>query len=106
MKRKKWTLKKYYQRFNRIYFGNKLPDIPVKFEETARKGVVGETTFFGSCPVRISISPNIRYWDKIVLQVLLHECAHVALPANVQHGPRFDREIARLFRAGAFRGLM
>jgi predicted metal-dependent hydrolase len=99
-----WKLKTWYKRYNRKYFRGKLPPISLRFAKT-EKAVFGYTNFRGNKPIAIIISQRIRYWDRLVKQVLLHEMCHVGLSPRIEHGPKFEAEMRRLARAGAFRGL-
>lgn len=103
-------LKDVYNGYNRRYFGGKLPKIPVcwgdprHFARKEGKGTLAVTNFFGNCPVNIVFAPwlkKTRQWQLIKF-TLLHEMAHVALPAKVQHGEKFQNEMKRLARANAF----
>lgn len=107
------TLRRLYRQYNKQYFGNKLPKIPVQFATPTEfiKGGLGKRTcavtlFKHDTPHSIFIrrDPN-KHWSYIKLD-LLHEMAHVALPASVNHGPRFKAEMRRLEKAGAFRKLL
>jgi len=107
-------LKRLYRYYNRKFFGNKLPNIIVGFSSPAdlvKKGHGKKTcavTLFddNDAPEAILIKryPH-KHWSYIKLD-LLHELCHVALPASVNHGPRFKSEMKRLERAGAFRKLL
>jgi hypothetical protein len=107
------TLKRLYRQYNKKYFGNKLPKILVAFATPKEflKGGLGKKTlavtlFKHEAPVAIYIRRELdKHWSYIKLD-LLHEMAHVALPASVNHGPRFKAEMLRLEKAGAFRKLL
>jgi predicted metal-dependent hydrolase len=96
-------LKSLYKRYNKKYWKGRLPDISVRFADT--EGAWGHTHFEGSEPVYIEINRAVRTWTRTVKFTLLHECCHVACPVQVEHGPRFDHEMLRLARAGAFHNL-
>lgn len=98
-------LKAYYKRYNKKYFGGKLPDINIRFGETHRKFVIAETIFLGGHPSSIVIYRKFKRWDKIVLQSLLHEMVHVSLPVKIVHGPKFEAEMQRLAKLGAFKNV-
>ena len=66
-------------------------------------------------PDQLSYLPIDReLWgcDRELRETLLHEMAHVAVDrlgkkrGEPEHGPTWEREIARLFHAGAYRGLL
>jgi len=104
-------LRNWYIKFNRLYFGNELPEHTVLIWEPVPKcdGV--------TCPVyevsdgcfEIKVDPALKgepcYWRI----VLLHEMCHVAVwrrhPKH-SHGPIFRKEVDRLYSIGAYRRLL
>jgi hypothetical protein len=108
------TLKRLYRQYNKKYFGNKLPKgttvtfaNPAHFVKTGLGKKTCAITFFlhEKPPVIVIKRFKQKHWSYIKLD-LLHEMAHVKLPINVNHGPRFKAEMARLEKAGAFRKLL
>jgi hypothetical protein len=54
---------------------------------------------------RIVVQPWLKRSGKFTLFALLHEMVHLKLYSqglDAGHGPRFNRELRRLYRAGAF----
>lgn len=105
-----------YEYANRLFFGGKLPTLPVRVKKLPGT-VVGRTRYqnkVGSkkrlVPVEVVISPRLnRPWlGSTSRTVLLHEMAHVKLGVRVDCEVRdgaFDAEMLRLSNAGAFQGL-
>ena len=98
------TLDGLYARYNRLYFGGKLPKIGLKFGKVYPAGL-GET-IFNNGPEMIVLDRSIRKFGRITRIVLLHEMAHASLPVDVLHGPKHQRALAKLFRQGAYKGLL
>lgn len=97
------TLQKWYAKYNRDYFGGKLPKVSLGFALMPRTKF-GHTTKVGD-RFEVDISGAIFDMDKTILFTLLHEMAHIKLwqryPRH-QHGEVFCREMRRLAREGAF----
>ena len=93
-------LRSWYRYYNRLYFDGELPRCVVQFKKM--RGDLGHT-FWGDD--RIYINEELKAWDRIARTTLLHEMVHVYLPKEVNHGHRFQREMLRLAKAGAFKGL-
>lgn len=94
-------LERTYQKYNRQYFGNKLPKLS---EVDVHWGFIKEMGYeWGGV---IVINRRYRQRDAIWKLTLLHEMVHLSLP-NVkdEHGPRFQKAMLRLARLGAFEGL-
>jgi hypothetical protein len=96
-------LRRLAQRYNRCYFHNSLPPIDVRFARID-PGCLGTCLMFSGV-AEIRIAKETRRFPNIAKMTLLHELVHASLPPTVQHGPRFESEMLRLARAGAFRGL-
>jgi SprT-like family len=104
-------LQRLYRRYNRKYFGGRLPTIYIQFLAPGqfKKNGLGRATCAVTCfedgsPVAIYISANrLKTWRYIKAD-LLHEMCHVAHP-KAQHGPAFENEMKRLAAAGAFKGV-
>lgn len=92
-------LLRYYRRYNRKYFGGELSAVVVKFSDIPEMGVCY------SGLEEIYISKKLRSWPKGAKGTLLHEMVHLKLPYRIMHGPRFDAEMLRLAKAGAFNGV-
>ena len=98
-------LRRLFRQYNRLYFSGKLPRADIRFAGMDKENYLGFCVFFAGVP-EVRINKRIRRWPKMVRMTLLHEMCHVALPRRAEHGPRFQREIARLVRDGAFIGLL
>lgn len=109
-------LREDYETCNRLYFGNKLPKLPIKWGDLPGT-VVGRTRYqrpHGTrrrwTPVEIVIDRVIRrpYLASTTQSILLHEMAHVKLGVGIDcevKGGAFDKEMLRLAMMGAFQGL-
>jgi hypothetical protein len=97
------TLWSAFRRFNRRYFGNKVKLSGLRY---ARTKFAGQTTFFDICPPIIEIERGLRGHHRMSCIVLLHEMIHASLPYSIDHGPRFKREVKRLFKLGAYDDLL
>lgn len=98
-------LRYWFRRYNKKYFSNRLPEISVKFKDITRAKCIGQTHYECYKPVYVAIDNELKTWSDMAKMTLLHEMCHVALPLRVNHGPRFQDEMLRLARAGAFNGL-
>lgn len=95
-------LKRWYAKYNRLYFDGQLPDAAVWWEPLA--------STYADCNLvegewRIRINPSLSGWTAIWKLTLLHEMAHVNLWPNKRHGKKFHEEMMRLAGLGAFTGL-
>lgn len=103
-------LSDFYTVFNIKYFRNRLPEALVVFKKMPKTQAdyLGYSLLFakdsGETP-EIHISDSLKRWPTVVVSTLLHEMVHVSLPRNSFHGPRFEKEMLRLAKAGAFRGV-
>lgn len=97
-------LKDQFLEYNVLYFGGQLPtDTIVIWSRTLRPTVCGE--FDGDNTIRINA--GLRLFRPCWKTTLLHEMAHLAtLDEAEEHGPRWNREMKRLLRIGAFEGLL
>ena len=95
-------LRGWYLTFNKKHFGNRLPkDLPVVFRKL--KGVAGITTFHPQTNRPLYIQINKHAGFSTTMLTLLHEMCHVAIPHVRGHGSRFQAEMQRLAKAGAFK---
>jgi len=74
------TLNELFKQFNKLYFNNKLPSVPIKIK--SRSGAFGMTTTelnldTGKFDSLIEISPKILKNRRPVVDTLLHEMIHV-----------------------------
>ncbi len=107
------ALQRLYAKFNKQYFNNKLPSLVVGYRSSryfkkyyphskaSEMRTVAVTEFHKPTKDPIAI-----YLDKIYCNRdldLLHEMVHVKLGFDEEaHGEKFDREMLRLAKAGAF----
>jgi hypothetical protein len=95
-------LKRQFLRYNNAFFGGALdPDMRVTWSSRLGKGVMGD---YDSEQIRIAaaLKPFVAAWKL----TLLHEMAHAATDTErAEHGPRWNREMRRLYRLGAFDSL-
>jgi hypothetical protein len=97
-------LQRTYNRFNRLYFGGKLPsDIDIRWHRyTKESKICGE-----SDSEVIWVNEAHKAWPKVWQITLLHEMAHVAtVNERAHHGVKWVKEMRRLMREGAFDGLL
>ena len=105
-------LKQYYKTYNRKYFGSALPDVVVRFatkEDKIPRRMLGGASWrlnkFGvAYYYRILVARTVG--NVITLQTLLHEMIHVKIGHRYNHGPRFKKELKRLFNLGAYNNLL
>lgn len=105
------TLRRWYMRFNDVFFGGELPlDIPVYWEPAT--GNLGETfevenTDEGESPdLAIRLDPCLRFSSMMAKLTLIHEMAHVRIYPYLGHGKPFDAEIKRLCGFREYRKLL
>jgi predicted metal-dependent hydrolase len=96
-------LRRWYQTYNRVYFGGKLPTSAIVCIANV-DGCWGQT-FHDGIRFAIEIAPQNAICVTVAKMTLLHEMAHVNLWPRTTHGPYFEREMQRLALAGAMRGL-
>lgn len=101
-KRKLTELQFFYRRYNKEYFNNRLPDVD---EVTVRYGVIN--AIGQQCGFEIIINKKFRKYPSICLATLLHEQVHLLLDEDESHntephGRKFQKEMRRLARIGAF----
>jgi len=80
-----------------------------KIEKSKIKGGNGDIVachYSGVNYFRIVISEEHKFLYFAAKISLLHEMAHLYLEGRGKHGPRFKREIDRLYALGAFRTLI
>jgi SprT-like family len=108
------NLLRLYRRFNKKYFKSKLPLVHISFCQIPMQGKytvygLASTKYFlsGKGPVEIILDTRLDEVDLIF--TLLHEMVHVYLDlfvsTNLNHGPRFQKEMRRLAKLHAFDGL-
>lgn len=99
----------WYRVCNKLYFGNKLPKVPVKwagrgFSVMARVGFDEEWK-----PTRIQLNPGLKKWPAAAAMCLLHEMAHIEVAQKgdhrTHHGKAWQKVMHRLARQKAFDGV-
>ena len=110
-------LRWFFDAYNETYFGGKLSrkDIVLSFAKL-KKRTLGRTDFWGekkssAKPIALLVSKELKNRPIHVLITLLHEMCHLKLgPKSTctvgRKGDKFHKEIARLFRAGAYKPLL
>jgi hypothetical protein len=109
---RKWVtngqLRWWYRRLNRAYWGGRLPT-PGQILFRRKMRGEGHTVFLNlgreQIVAEVALSHRMQRIPSLCGIALLHEMAHVAKP-RAGEGPEHKREIARLFRAGAYHGLL
>jgi predicted metal-dependent hydrolase len=92
------NLARAYSRYNRLHFRSRLPRAICRFGRLS--DCIAQVTF--SDPPQIVVHTRIkRFSKKLVLFSLLHEMAHLS-SGDAGHGPKWQREMRRLARSGAF----
>lgn len=101
--RRQTALQKTYRLFNRKYFGNKLPR-NARLRWADLKGMMGYQR-----GQEIVIDRKDRKRDSVWRGTLLHEMVHLALPDSKPiggfHGKDFQKEMMRIARLGALKGI-
>jgi hypothetical protein len=94
-----------YARFNKTYFGNKLPkDMVVRFAKLDINNVGLAVTYCKfERPLYIDISRPLAVHSMLADMTLLHEMVHVENPKWCGHGPKFQKRMLQLAKKGAFR---
>jgi hypothetical protein len=92
--------------YDREYFRSLAPKIEIEIVEDA-----GGPACFVPSLNRIRIEKATIFSEKFTRIALLHEMIHVCLGVenddpDEHHGPRFQKEIERLYQAGAYKKLL
>lgn len=99
-------LKRIFNEYNRKWFGGKLPGSTVVRWARSKKDLKFEceskTVLACADNETIVMSPWMKGSTNLCRFTMLHEMVHVKLPPIAGHGPRFQKEMHRLARAGAF----
>ncbi len=108
-------LKNWYLWHNKKHFGSKLPvDCDVRWKTPTNKGLAGELLSDDEDRLYIWINPVLRKVKATAYahMVLVHEMIHALLKVSGYnkrtysgHGPRFQKEQARLEKLGVIRNL-
>lgn len=97
-------LKRWYRRFNRLYFDGRLEDVDIFYAPT--NGCCGQADEDENGERIIVIDPCFALDTCQGRIAVLHEMKHLSLFPHRKHGKRFDAETARLFGLGAYKGLL
>jgi predicted SprT family Zn-dependent metalloprotease len=103
------ALQELYDDFNLEFFRGRLPTVLVGYSKHCKqKGAFGLTLFRDGMKhaSHIVINPDLEDWGQVAQQTVLHEMCHVRLTRSHNHGPRFQKELKRLIKAGAFDSLL
>src|ERR1700728_1997750 len=92
-------LRRIYNRFNRLYFNSKLPDISIVWEPCGDSNAITHT--WDGKAKRLCIDPSLRGCTRFVKLIILHEMIHVRYP-KARHDETFRAERQRLWDLGAF----
>lgn len=93
------SLKRLYNKYNRLYFEGSLPNAVVWWEPVASAYA---TCAFENGVCKIRINPALYGWSATAKMTLLHEMVHAKLHPDTSHGDIFNAEMLRLAYAGAF----
>ena len=112
MKRTDKWLKDVYKNFNTRYHDDKLPDVVVRFG-TPKKDA---DAHWDQSTREIVVNENLKGHDTLCYICMHHEMAHVKLDAEGYkggavsddpfHGMRYQAELDRLYKTGAYDGLL
>lgn len=102
-------LEQLYAEYNGLYFGGELPTIPVKWGKV-HKDHDAEFVTYEDGSLAIVLTPGLKKFTRSAYLTVLHEMCHVKLrdfkgDGGDLHGPKFQREMRRLVKLGAFNGL-
>lgn len=95
-----------YDDYNKLYFGNKLPSVAVKWSRKHTKDCRGMCVYHPE--TAIYLNPSLKGWEKTWCLTLLHEMVHVEQQNDTRaadHGTKFQNRMKRLVRQGAFQNL-
>lgn len=96
-------LVRWYQKYNRLYFGGKLHAVSIWYEVPSSGG-------FADCQLKedgwqVRINPALAGWPQLAKLTLLHELVHIRLHPYKKHGKKFNAEMLRLAQCGALNDL-
>ncbi len=90
-------LKRWWSKYNRLYFDNGLPDAIVYWEAVSS---AYETHQVVDGVHVIRVYPALLGWQSVARLTLLHEQAQQRLYPYQRHGKRFNQEMLRLAEPG------
>ena len=105
-------LQKHFKLLNECFFNNRLESIKVSFGEFEKDDSMDGVYDLGDR--HIFLIAGLKEFPNFLTTVLLHEMAHADLdlrgyrgyPSDGGHGGAFQVELDRLYRAGAYEGLL
>lgn len=101
------VLESWYDFYNKQYYESALPKVSLYWYTFRKPKLHASTVFENGDPVAVLVSRKFKnsFMGNICLVAMLHEMAHVVNPEG-GHDEDFDKEQARLFHAGAYKGLL
>jgi hypothetical protein len=97
-------LRRWYNAFNRQWFGDRLPkDTVLRYEVV--NGAQAECIENLDGRYLIRLNPAIAWAQRNAKMALMHEMAHVAIGNEHGHGKKFQEEMLRLAQCGALKNL-
>jgi len=107
-------LRRLYDDYNLRYFGNRLPkNAVVRFRPVSKAPDLKRDSAYldqdgerGDRVLEITVDERLRGFDCIVAGLIVHEMAHADVTAGHprdQHGPRYQKRMLALAKAGALR---
>lgn len=109
------TLQRWYKRINRGYFNNSLPhtvDIRIVDKIDAKNSAWAETSNWMDEEGALEfyqikfVKYLVKFSRTFTCLVLYHEMCHLAAGLHNGHNKVFDKNISRLFRKGAYKGIL
>lgn len=105
-------LKREFDNLNEFFFDNRIVLNDVFFSDM--RGASDAAGAYFNVRKQIVITTQFRGYPRMVTELLLHEMAHAHLdlqgyrgyPADGGHGSLFQVEIDRLYKAGAYDGIL
>ncbi len=95
-------LQKLFNNFNRLFFGGKLPKVPVRW----KVNLIATEGALGICyQDKIFLSPKLKIDARFVCLILLHEMAHLKFFSlnrpRAGHGRAWHKEMIRILKRAA-----
>ena len=100
-------LRRWYKEYNKAYFHDLLPDLPVYFTNVGFD-CMAQTEFDSAGATEIKFSPFLQKVPRYCAMVMLHEQCHVSVgnKEKTYHGKLWRDERKRLLDSGAFTRLI
>ena len=105
-------LRDWFDTYNVLYFYDRLPHNAILYFVEMKNSADCEThktEIDGQTWIEIRINKGLQYFPNEARVAVLHEMNHAwgdLTDHRINHGPRFDKGIARLWRMGAYKGLL